>query len=111
MHAYIEHLVSLRTNLSTSSFKNPGCVLLCKIPLLITYLNFIISKKFCHFYSVKQTLKFYRIFISLFRVTCDISCCFKATGINNAMTQDFIFIIEDTMVYKESSYNESMRLC
>lgn len=111
MHAYIENLVSLGTNLSTSSFKNPGYVLLCNISLLITYLNFIISKSLCHFHSVKQTLKIYSIFISLFRITCDISCCFKTTGTNDAMTQDLIFIVEDTMVYKESSHYKSRRLC
>lgn len=102
---------SHQEQISTSSFKNPGYVLLCKISLLITYLNFIISKNLCHFHSVKQTLKFYSIIISLLHITCDISCCFKTTGINDAMTQDLSFIIEDTMVYKESSHYKSRRLC
>ena len=65
--------------------------------------NFIISKNFCHFHSVKQTLKFYRIFISLFHITCYISCCFKAAGINNSMTQDFIFIIENIWYIKNQA--------
>lgn len=53
------------------------------------------QKNFCHFHLVKTDIEIYSIFISLFHITYGISCRFKTTGINNAMTWDFIFIIED----------------